>query len=314
MDNKNEFLKKYHVVICAVLFGCDESILGLALGDNLIITRKSLTPKDHLNNIFEIDSMELRREYECARLDMETLDVACVYKEYDYIDKDNSVQSYYDHISSELVTSLDDQIRAIRLLLEGPVRYKKLAVKMNSDLIKINETDMSYSYSSILPVGEAYNVKTIHKVHCNDINLLRAEMSKITFPIPMKYLNQCHLLYDRSYLVTLQEAEILLITSLEILFLKSENNKKERLSKRCSTFIFESKEERLECYKKLTSEYKKRSDFVHDGNTTGIVEEDILFLRECIRVALMKALNIKQEKDVLLCDLKKKIESLDYWK
>lgn len=79
--------------------------------------------------------MEFRREYECVSLDRETLDVACVYKEYNYIDKDNSAQSYYDHISSELVTSLDDQIRAIRLLLEGPVRYKKLAVKMNSDLI-----------------------------------------------------------------------------------------------------------------------------------------------------------------------------------
>lgn len=164
-----------------------------------------------------------------------------------------------------------------------------------------------------MPVGEAYNVKTIKKLHCDNTGILRAEMNKITLPYQIKYLNQCHLLYDRSYLVTLQEAEILLITSLEILFLKSENSKKERLSKRCATYIFESKEERVECYKKLTSEYKKRSDFVHDGNSIGIGEEDILFLRECVRGSLIKLLHGKEEKDALLCDLKKKIESLDYW-
>lgn len=313
MDNGNKFSKKYHVVICAVLFGCDDSIVGLDLGNKLMITRKSLHPKDHLDKIFEIDSMELRREYECASLDMETLDVACVYKEYDYIDNDNSAQSYCNHISSELFTYLDNQIRAIRLLLEGPVRFKKLAVKMNSDPININQTDMSYGYCAIMPVGEAYNVKTLQKAHCDNIGLLCSEMNKITFPISMKYLNQCHLLYDRSYLVTLQEAEILLITSLEILFLKSENSKKERLSKRCATFIFESKEERVECYKKLTSEYKKRSDFIHDGNSIGIGEEDILFLRECVRSSLVKLLHLDEEKDALIYDLKQRIDSLDYW-
>lgn len=313
MDNKNIFLKKYHVIICAVLFGCDDSIIGLDLGNELVVTRKSLHPKDYLEKIFEIDSMELRREYENARLDMKKLDVACIFKEYDYDVSDNSLHSYYDHICSELFTYLDNQIRAVRLLLEGPVRYKKLVVKMYSSPIEINQCDIPYGFCAIMPVGEAYNVKTIQKAHCDNIGLLRAEMDKITFPITLKYLNQCHLLYDRSYLVTLQEAEVLLITSLEILFLKSENSKKERLSKRCAAFIFESKEERLECYKKLIIEYKKRSDFVHDGNSDEIIEEDILFLRECVRSSLVKLMYVKEEKDDLIHDLKQKINSLEYW-
>lgn len=314
MDNKITFPLKYHVIICAVLFGCDDSIIGLDLGNGLMITRKSLHPKDCLTDIFEIDAMELRREYECAILYNDTLDVACIYKEYDYIDKEHSAYTYHNQVSSELFTYLDNQIRAIRLLYEGAIRYKKLAVKMNSASIKNTKTNISCHYSSIMPVGEAYNVKTLQKLHCDDIGLLQANLKKITFPIVVEYLNQVHMLYDRSYLVTLQEAEILLITSLEILFLKSESAKKERISKRCATFIFESKEERLECYKRLVSEYKKRSDFIHDGNSAEIVKDDILFLRECVRHSLFKLLHLNKNKNVLIYDLKKEIESLDYWR
>jgi len=311
-DNGDAF--KYHVVICAVLFGCDNSFVGLDLGDGLLVDRKSLHPKDHFDEVFSLDTFELRREYEEARLDNTTLDVACIYKEYNFIDQDHSANVYHELISNKLFTYLDNQIRIIRLLHEGPVRYKKLAIKMKSITMKVEQTDVLAAFSAIIPVGEAYNVSTIKRAHCDNIEILSVEMRRIVLPFSIEYINKSYLLYDRSYLVTLQEADLLLIASLEILFINSENNKKERLSKRCATFIFATKEERVACYKRLSVQYKKRCDFVHDGNSAGIVEEDILFLRECIRNSILKLLQIKKEKNALICDLRKEIESLDYWK
>ena len=307
--------RKYRVIICAVLFGCDDSMVGLDLGKGVKITRKSLHPKDHLNDIFEADSMGLRHEYESAILDSDTLDVACIYGEYDcYLDNE-SESIYYDRLSSELYTYLDNQIRLIRFLIEGPIRYKKLVIKMVSENYTLDKTNMSYAFRAIIPVGEAYNVVTIQKTHCDDVINLRGEMDNISFPLcQIDYLNQAHILYDRSYLVTLQEAEILLITSLEVLFLKSETAKKQRLSKRCSTFLFETQQERVDTYKKLCLEYKKRSDYIHDGKSLQISEDGIIFLRECVRFSIIKLLKTPKSKNDLINELRIEIESLDYWK
>ena len=137
---------------------------------------------------------------------------------YEFTGDTNSAKLHYDQMSLDLFTYLDDQIRAIRLLLEGPVRYKKLAIKMTSEHYIVDKTNMFYDHNSIIPIGEAYNVTTIQKTHCDNIEQPRIEIGKISFPLSKNYMNQAHMLYDRSYLVTLQEAEILLIASLEALF------------------------------------------------------------------------------------------------
>lgn len=312
MENSIMEEHKYQVVICAVLFGCDDSFVGLDMGEGLIIERKSLVPIDCLDKIFEVDAMGLRREYETARIDSESLDVACIYKAYEYVADNKSAHDYYERISSELFTYLDNQVRAIRLLTEGPVRYKKLAVKLCSETYMVSATSTSCSYSGIMPVGEAYGVQTFIKAHCDSIETLRAEMDRISFPIEVGYLQQCHILYDRSYLVTLPEAEILLITALEVLFLQSEDCKKEKLSKRCAVFLWKSGEERLTYYQKIRDEYKNRSDYVHEGNTRKISAEGVIFLRECVRNSLLRLLYAPQDKSVLIKNLKGEIQKINY--
>ena len=257
--------------------------------------------------------MGLRREYETARLDNETLNVACIYNSYKYTGDFKSAELYYRKMSAQLFTYLDNRIRAIRLLLEGPVRYEKLAIKMVSEHYTVDGSTGQYEHNAIIPIGEAYNVATIQKVHCDSIKQLQSELEKITFPISEHYINQAHMLYDRSYLVTLQEAEVLLITSLEVLFLDSETGKKERLSKRCATFLCELQDDRVHIYEKLCAEYKKRSNYVHDADAEAISEEDILFLRKCVRKSILKLLASHKFKDELITSLKKEISRLDYW-
>lgn len=305
---------KYHIIICAVLFDVDKSLLGYDIGDNFQILSKSLTPKDKLDIIFGLDAIGLRREYETARLNDETLDVPCIYKEYDWMQDETNPEEYFDKIRSDILTYIDKRIRAIRLVVEGAIRFKKLAIKMESEKISLEGTKQSFNYSEIIPIGEAFDVIKTRKVKVQSIESLSEEVNRLEFPIEKNYLNKCHMLYDRSYLIGLPEAAILLSTCLEILFLKSENCKKERLSKRCATYLFDHKEDRLACYEKLKSKYKKRSDFVHDGNDNDINIEDVIYLRECVRAALIKLIIEKQEKSVLIDDLKRTIKEVDYWK
>lgn len=312
MDKQSGVLEnnKYQVVICAVLFGCDDSLIGLNMGNGIAIERKSLHPIDSLDTIFEMDERGLRRDYVEARINTENFDVPCIYKTYEYMADRQSVEAYHAEICSELLVYLDNQIRSIRLLLEGPVRFKKLAVKIHSKKYMLNKTTVNWSYSAIMPIGEAHGVQTLTKAHYANIINLRNEMKKIKFQIDVEILQQCHLLYDSSFLVTLPESEILLMVALAVLFLKSEKCKKEQVSKRCSVFLFDCEEDRLKCYKNLRNEYQKRSEYIHDRNARRISEEGILFLRDCVRNSLFVLLSAPREKCQLISNLKMKFNVL----
>lgn len=305
----------YTVTICAVLFGTDETLLNVNLGNGFSFRRMSLIPsRDNLDKIFETDAMGLRRDYETARID-ETLDVICVFKTHTIRLDRLEAGKYYKEMCDDALKYLDDIIREIRLFSEGPVRFKKLSIKMESEKLYISETEESYNFISIIPLCEAMNTRPISKFHCDkkEIYELDKNISSINFPLADILLNDCHRYYDLSYHQDNFISITLLITCLEILFLDSEGAKKDKLAKRCSAFIFDSKDERLNCYYKLRMAYKKRSNFVHDGESLNMNKEDILFLRECVRKSLIKYLYNQLSKKNNILMLKRTIENLDYW-
>ena len=305
----------YTVTICAVIFGADETLLNVNIGEEFIFRRMSLIPcKDCLDIILETDAMGLRIDYETARID-ETLDVICVFKTHTVSLDNTGAAKYYKKMCDNVLKYLDDSMRVIRLFYEGSVHFKKLYVKMESETALIGETEVSNNFNSVIPVGEFMNTSMISKFHCEDkeINKLNNNISLIKFPLADVLLNNCHRYYDLSYHQNNFISITLLITCLEILFLNSENAKKEKLAKRCSVFLYDSKDERLNCYNKLLKAYKKRSDFVHDGDRLQIKNEDILFLRDCVRKSLIKYLYNKCSKKNIIQKLKKTIENLDYW-
>ena len=86
---------------------------------------------------------------------------------------------------------------------------------------------------------------------------------------------------------------------MEIMFLeKNTKGKKEILTKRCSIYLFcyEEKSVIKDNYEKIKAVYKKRSEFVHDGKVSDITDDDILYLRECVRNSLLKALSLTENK------------------
>jgi hypothetical protein len=308
----------YTVTICAVIFGADETLLNVNIGNGFAFRKMSLIPvKDDLHKIFQSDTMGLRKDYEAACIGKDTLDLICVFKSYKISLNRIEAEMYYRKMCDEVLKYLDDSIRVIRLLSEGPVRFNKLSIKMDSEIEIVDETKTSHSFSSIIPIGEAMKSSAISKFHCEDkeIKEINNNISLIKFPLDDELLNNCHRYYDLSYNQDNFISITLLITCLEILFLDNEDAKKERLAKRCSVFLYDAKEERINCYDNLKEAYKKRSEFVHNGNCIDIKNGDILFLRDCIRKSLMKYLNNLHNKKCIIKELRTNIKylGLDYW-
>jgi len=182
--------------------------------------------------------------------------------------------------------------------------------------IQVENTIMSYGRVDIIPISEAMHSTKISKLKIDEIRVdeINRKLKSIKFPISNELLNSCHCYYDLSYHHENCIAITLLTTCLEMLFLDNkENAKKERVAKRCSVLLYDNKEDRLDCYAKLLKTYKKRSDFVHEGTRKSIIDDDILFLRECVRKSLLLFLETKKDKKEILKELRSKIELLNYW-
>lgn len=304
---------KFDYNICAVVFGTDESILNISLKNGFSFVRRSLIPgKDHLSTVFDTTDIGLRRVYETARIDSQTLDVICIEKHVQVVLGKTAAQEWYDTQMNKDLVSLDDQIRAIRLVCECALRCKLVSFKMRSE----NVGQGTLGFDAIYPVSESAGTRDILKFHCetSDIPELQKKIEKIAFPISDDILNIAHQYYDLSYHQENFISITLLIVALEMIFLDKDNGKKERLSKRCAVFLHNTREERLSCYREMTDAYNLRSNFVHDGNTAGIKNEVIFFLRECVRGVLTSIDPKLFNKDTFIDDLKRKVEKTDYWK
>lgn len=305
----------YTVTICAVIFNVDETLLNINLDDGFRFRLMSLNPsKDHMDEIFDTDAMGLRRNYETAKID-KNLNVICVFKsDTIYVNK-TEVEEYYSKMCSEVIEYLDNKIRAIRLFIECPICFKRLSIKMESEKKHLDETEERENFIAIIPINEAMVTNEISIFHVDDekIDELDKNISSINFPLTNNLVNNCHMYYDLSYHQENFISITLLITCLEILFLNRENAIKQKLAKRCSVFLYESRDKRLNCYNKLLNAYKNRSEFVHNGNCAKIINEDILFLRDCVRKSIIKYLHTKYSKKEIIIKLKRNINNLDYW-
>lgn len=320
MESNGKLEFKY--TVHAVMFGTDITLTNISLQDGFHFERKSLAPLvDHLDAVFDTTAMDLRRDYETARVDGETLDVICAVKELDVMLLPTEAENFFDDANNENLKSLDDQIRAIRLLQECPLRCKKISFRLQADGSSIDNAFGEISFIEILPIYESMSTKEWSKLHCDDTvtRNINDMIPMLSFPLPEKQINTSHVYYDLSYHHDLHIAITLLITALEIIYLKNEEGKKEKLSKRCAAYLHTNgescynKQAMLECYGKLKEIYRKRSDFVHEGNVEGIRSDDIIYLRKCVRESIFKLLSDDRKKQERINDLKSIVETIDGW-
>lgn len=316
--NSATFPKKseFSYMVFAVMFGADETLLNIQLRDGFSFVRKSLIPlKDHLDSVFETDAMGLRRDYETARISPQSLDVICAIKEVTIGLNNSDAPNFFHEENDKNLIALDNQIRAIRFLEECPLRCKKIAFKMDSAPKNINGTKFSNSFCEIFPVNESLGTIEITKLNCDKTisDRINRELPLISFPLTDEVLNMCHAYYDLSYHQGIHLSITLLITALEMIYLEKEDAKKEKLAKRCAVYLYDRRENRIDCYNSLRQIYKKRSNFVHEGIFDQIEDKDILLLRHYVRKSIFKALSNKADKKQRIANLKHEIANLDYW-
>ena len=301
-------MSKYTYSLCAVMFGSDETLLKIELNDGFSFVKKSLLPQKHgLNKVFETDAMGLRRDYDTAKVN-DDLDVICVVKEFQIDLNASDAHLFFTKTSDECLVSLDNQIRIIRLFYECPLRFKIVSFRMRC-------TGTSHEFVNIFKMNESFITSPISCFHCTDDLAVQINHFLDTFTLPLfdEVLNVAHMHYDLSYHQPQFISITLLITALEALFLNDEQSKKEKLSKRCSVYICNEEKETLDCYNKLKLEYNKRSLFVHKGVSKGISDDDILFLRDCVRKSILKMFDDNRDKKERIKALQRDVFSLNYW-
>ena len=306
---------RFKYSVYAVIFGADETLLKIKLHDGFSFKRLSLIPHvDNLDKIFDTNNMGLRRDYETARLDHETLDVICAVKSETYTRSVTGSYDQYHQKSDDDLIRLDNQIRIIRLIVEAPLRFKRMACNLSSErYLMVNDMSTVINCNEIIPIAEAIKTNPISSFHCSEkeAEMITSALSEIHLPLQDELLNICHGYYDLSYHTEKYISITLLITALEILFLeKNTKGKKEILAKRCSVYLFcdEAKSVIKDNYKKIKAVYKKRSEFVHDGKVSKITDDDILYLRECGRNSLLKALSLTENKKQRIERIKNYVE------
>lgn len=300
--NTQQNISKAIFSVNAIVFGTDASILGIKLYDGFSVVRKSLMPlKDHLDEVFETDAMGLRREYELARFD-DSLDVICITKNIELDIPASKAYDYFTRMADESLIVLDNQIRAIRLLVECPLRCKKIMFR----LVQGNNT-----YEHMFPVNESMTTHEMSRFHCeeNKLDSLSETISKISFPLSDEMLNIAHMHYDLSYHQNSYISVTLLVAALEMLYLNEEGAKKEKLAKRCSVYLQADKHDIMYSYNRLKQIYKKRSEFVHEGTFYDIKDDDILFLRRCVRDSILKIRNDRRTKKERITVIRSMVES-----
>ena len=303
---------RYFYTVTAVVFGADETLLNIELANDFKFVKRSLMPFDHLDDVFETDSMGLRRDYEASVVDKEHLGVICVEKKLSFEIDARDVNTIFNQNTVNDFASIDDQIRTIRFLNEGALRLKKIAFKMSSEKATNHGVNMSSHYNAIVPISESYSSKPIALLHLDDDAVLKTnfQIKNNLIPLSDTSLNICHAYYDLSYFNETYVSIVLLITALEMIFLKGEQGKKEVLSKRSAVYLYDDEEQVLSHYEKIKQIYKKRSDFVHDGKYQDIARDDIVFLRQCLRTTILKLLDDKRNKTQRITELKAQVQKV----
>ncbi len=310
----NSKKQKYSYTMTAVVFGADETLLNIELVNGFKFVKRSLMPLvDHLDTVFETDAMGLRRDYETAVVNKNRLEVICVEKNVLFELESNEAYQAFHQYSVNDFASIDDQIRTIRFLNEGALRLKKMAVKMSSDEAKVDGVNTASHYNMIFPISESYVSKPLALLHLDDDAILKTnfQIKNNLIPLSDTSLNICHAYYDLSYFNETYVSIVLLITALEMIFLKGEpKEKKKMLAKRSAVYLYDDEKQVLSHYENIKRIYKKRSDFVHDGKYQDIVTDDIIFLRQCLRTIILKLLDDSRNKSERIKALKQKVQKI----
>lgn len=287
------------VTTCTIMYNASLDLLNIKLQDNYKFKKRFLG-EQALPAYFDETLMGFRRKYQEACLDND-LYVITAESHFNIPDQEIPNSNSEHQFEFELITQLDRQIRLIRLVCDCTLHFSEFRYTLT--------TSENIRTVGTIPHVDRVFKKTNLPFSINDSQL---ELIQNSFTAPYPFINdwvyKVYDFFDSSFLLDEEKALIILITALEMIFLKKEKCKKEKLSKRCAIYFGNSNEEILEIYQKIKSCYSERSNYVHEGKPVKNPEHKLLFLRNLLRKFILDNKDTNMIKSDLIQQLKSKVE------
>lgn len=183
---------------------------------------------------------------------------------------------------------LEDKVRKLRLLKEGSIRISiEFYYSYEDDYL-----DLDSSTEHTLSCEHRLYTLTTDETYCANQLLTQDFSTKIP-----KYLQFALSNFEQSYQVAHKEFEFLsLMIALEALLNDGKTELRLRIARGCAILLGETLEESREVFKLARDLYDKRSVLVHTGDRNKIADGDVLLMKDLVRRALKKALELKLSK------------------
>ncbi len=291
------------VKTCSIMYNASVDLLKINLQDNYKFNKRFLGEQTLLT-FFDETPMGLRRKYQEACLD-EDLTIITIESQFNISEQEISELGCEQQFIFELLTQLDRQIRLIRLVCDCTLHFSEFRYILTS-------LENRRTVGTIPHIDRA--IKKINVPFSINNNQLELIQNYFTTPYPFinNWVYRVYDFFDSSFILDDEKALIILITAFEMIFLKKEKCKKEKLAKRSAVYFGDSDEEIFHIYQKIKLCYFERSNYVHEGKSIQDSDNKLHFLRNLLRKFIMDFKDTNKIKSVLIQQLKLKVDGLQH--
>ncbi len=291
------------VKTCSIMYNASVDLLKINLQDNYKFNKRFLGEQTLLT-FFDETPMGLRRKYQEACLD-EDLTIITIESQFNISEQEISELGCEQQFIFELLTQLDRQIRLIRLVCDCTLHFSEFRYILTS-------LENRRTVGTIPHIDRA--IKKINVPFSINNNQLELIQNCFTTPYPFinNWVYRVYDFFDSSFILDDEKALIILITAFEMIFLKKEKCKKEKLAKRSAVYFGDSDEEIFHIYQKIKLCYSERSNYVHEGKSIQDSDNKLHFLRNLLRKFILDFKDTNKIKSVLIQQLKLKVDGLQH--
>ena len=288
---------------CSIMYNASLDLLKINLQDNYKFNKRFLGEQTLLT-FFDETPMGLRRKYQETCLD-EDLTIITIESHFNISEQEISELGCEQQFIFELLTQLDRQIRLIRLVCDCTLHFSEFRYILTS-------LENERTVGTIPHIDRA--IKKINVPFSINDNQLELIQNCFTTPYPFinNWVYQVYDFYDSSFILDDEKALIILVTAFEMIFLKKEKCKKEKLAKRSAVYFGDSDAEIFQIYQEIKLCYSERSNYVHEGKSIQDSENKLRFLRNLLRKFILDNKDTNIMKSVLIQQLKLKVDGLQH--
>jgi len=281
-----------HVTIDGIMLYCDESMIGVDLGNGYIITKMSFDEFPFREKVTD-GRKQLSIDYlGSSIIDLDgNVHLICIHKEDTYstdlseIDTGNAFAAY----KNKEMKYLNKVINLLHIFRSGNIGFKEVFFEHKFTIMGlINNTQIQTDYSATKNVVE----DRFYGLTTDEIGACNAFLNSVTEP---EYLMLKNCIDE--FVWGLEQVDSptgfeQYMTTLEMILLLKRDAKKENLAKRTAVLLETDAMKIQTLYSKMKSFYNFRSKSLHEGNGSSITKAELIEMEDIVRRVLRKYLEL----------------------